>query len=152
MAAARDWLVTDGQCAADLHPYRKVRGPLLVPSSKAFTDARTRTVNSLQEHPVDVQVLKDEFASGLPVVAVIELFRSVFSAGSTGELVLPSTGEYRIGLHAVLLVALEGNPVGIHFLNSWGKLWGEKGFGYFPLSYFQRHCQQLWTIKKGQGK
>src|SRR4051812_8459350 len=44
VAAAGKWLAAEGQCRAELHPYRKAGALPLVPSKKAFADGKTRTV------------------------------------------------------------------------------------------------------------
>jgi len=146
VVAASKWLETKGQCREELHPYQTA-GPLLaVPSPAAFADANTRTLGHFKRVPLTFERVSTTLRQRLPLVAVIELFRSARTPGKDGRLAMPARGEHRIGLHAILLVGSEADDV--VFLNSWGDAWGEGGFGRFSSDYLTRHAKQLWTVAK----
>lgn len=148
MSAASNWLNTDGQCREELHPYQARGGLQAVPSVVALDNARTRKLNRLTARPLMLGTVCDLVDKGMPVVAVIEIFKNAYTPGVGGMLVEPPVGERRRGLHAVLIVDLENSAEGrkIVFLNSWGASWGDQGFGRFSDTYFSKHCKQLWSV------
>jgi C1A family cysteine protease len=93
--------------------------------------------------------IKATLNSGLPVCAGFTVFDNL--AGGP-EVPLPY-GAAEIGGHAILLVGfddeyeIDGEKGVFIFLNSWGKDWGEDGFGYLPYWYFENGCaDDFWTI------
>lgn len=62
-------------------------------------------------------------------------------------------GATEIGGHAVLLVGydddivIDGEVGAFIFRNSWGKDWGDDGYGYLPYWYFKNDCaEDFWAI------
>jgi hypothetical protein len=53
-------------------------------------------------------------------------------------------GEVQTGQHSILLVGYDDKPRQFTLLNSWGPQWGDKGYGYLPYEYFERHSQEAW--------
>jgi len=153
VVAAKSALAADGHCLEVLYPYQKKSNSVKPPNTVAISDGRSRTLNHLTRLKTEIAVLEDHFLQCLPVVGVIELFRSVYRPGRAGELPLPNSGEKRIGKHAVLLVGSEASNHGnlFVFLNSWGRTWGDKGFGRITAEYFAKHCMELWSISQPKG-
>jgi hypothetical protein len=48
--------------------------------------------------------------------------------------------------HAVDAVGYDDNTELIHFANSWGAGWGDKGYGFLPYTYFSRYCSDAWFL------
>jgi hypothetical protein len=148
--AASEWLKAKGQCLERLHPYQTANGPLQKPNASAFSDGLSRTVDTLVRRQMNWQTLERDLGKQLPVVGVINLFKSSYRVNERGELTLPTPSDVRLGLHAVLFVEIEGKKADrtVLFLNSWGKKWGDEGIGRLSSTYFTKFCKQLWTIER----
>lgn len=91
--------------------------------------------------------VKDCLRAGNPVVCGV-MVNSSFSGNCSG--VIDGTKTPLTDSHAITLVGYE-NILGVDyykFANSWGTGWGEDGFGYIPVDYFNDNCHDLWTIKQ----
>jgi C1A family cysteine protease len=105
------------------------------PSEQAEADAgqykikRYHRVRSLHE-------LETALQHEIPVALGIAVFESIESeeVARTGEIPVPQFGEQLLGGHAILAVGYDGKHVIIR--NSWGKNWGDAGYGYLPYDYF----------------
>ncbi len=145
--AASKSLRSNGQCIERLHPYRQ-QVLTVVPSARAIADGKARTLNSLKSHRSDLGAAAKVLDKNIPLVAVLEIFRSAYSPGTGGLLPMPRPGETKLGMHAVLLVGVDGEKDQrvTTFLNSWGVGWGDAGFGRVSEQYFKSHCRQLWSM------
>lgn len=79
--------------------------------------------------------------SGEPSPCSIEfdIFESIKSA-PRGEVPLPQIGERQMGSHCVgahRYIKKEDGKEYFLFANSWGSKWGDKGYGYLPVSYLE---------------
>jgi len=79
-----------------------------------------------------------------PVPAAFEISEQWFDAPQ-GRITMPGSDDAIIGSHAVCLLGLQNNGSEIVFVNSWGESWGNNGFGYLPVAYFDRHIVSAWT-------
>ncbi len=150
LTAASDALRLDGQCREELHPYQRIGKLLAVPSVAAVQDAKTRIWGLMKPIDLSLELVKQYVGQEIPVVAAIEIFRTAWCAGPDGLVDIPSLGERAVGTHAVLIIEVEqkGTEEQVVFLNSWGTGWGSSGIGKFSATYFQRHCEHLWTAVK----
>jgi len=144
--AASTSLSIEGQCLEKLHPYRNGTGPIAKPDSTALKDGKKRLLATLAKHKFSASTLQTALNRNVPVLAVIQLFRSSYKPGSGGLLPEPKQGDVRLGLHAILLVGIEqSKQLEAVFKNSWGTGWGDRGFGRLSLKYLEDHCLELWT-------
>jgi|GEM_PF-4542420 len=68
-----------------------------------------------------------------------DIFESIASAPK-GEVPLPKIGEKRTGSHCVAAhkyIKKDNGQEFFFFSNSWGRNWGDNGFGYLPISYLE---------------
>ncbi len=145
--AASTSLRIEGQCVESLHPYKDGGKPIVVPSQEALEDGKKRILKTLTKQKFNIGVLESALEQRLPVLSVIELFRSSYTPGPKGLLPEPAQGDMRLGLHAVLLVWIEESTTPeVVFKNSWGTGWGDQGFGRMTFEYLQDHCSELWTV------
>lgn len=99
-----------------------------------------------------VSDLQHALADGLPVAMgfiVPESFESASVAG-TGIVPLPRPNEKFKGGHAVLVVGYGKLNGKLHFIirNSWGTNWGDNGYCYMPVEYFEQGIVvDMWTGK-----
>jgi C1A family cysteine protease len=101
--------------------------------------------------------LKTSIASGLPSIFGFTVYNSIAQAAATGPVPLPVGGEAVEGGQAVLAAGYDdgklirnGNIGGaatkgaLLFRNSWGRGWGEDGYGWLPYAYVLRGLAVDW--------
>ncbi len=80
----------------------------------------------------------------LPVGVSIEITEQWFDAPG-GVIDLPKTRDAVIGTHVVCIFGYSREKGGFEFLNSWGRDWGDQGFGILPEEYYDHHLIESWT-------
>lgn len=63
-------------------------------------------------------------------------YESIYTA-IDGVVPLPADNEKEVGCHAVDIIGYSREAGYFKFANSWGKKWGDSGFGYLPFEYFK---------------
>jgi C1A family cysteine protease len=98
-------------------------------------------VNNLNE-------LKLALVNG-PVVIGIPCFDTIFYADETGLIAYPRDPDTIYGGHALCAVGYHDAKFGgcVKVKNSWGKNWGDKGYGYIPYKYIDDFLWDAWTCK-----
>ncbi len=96
-----------------------------------------------------ISQLKSALDSGLPFAFGFTCFESIRGddAARTGVIPYPSTKEGVVGGHAVLAVGYSDSHLVVR--NSWGKDWGDAGYGYLPWAYFDRErllATDCWAL------
>ena len=105
--------------------------------------------------------IKTYLAKGHPAMFGFTVYNSIEQAEDTGKIPFPSTKEKIEGGHAVMVVGCDDkmkikNKFGkfettgaLLIRNSWGKEWGEKGYGWLPYEYIVRGlAEDFWSILK----
>jgi hypothetical protein len=90
--------------------------------------------------------LKVGLQSG-PVVIGIACFEDIFLVGSNGIVSYPSNPDNILGGHAICVVGYNDNTKLVKFKNSWGKGWGENGYGYLTYEYINDFMWDAWIAK-----
>jgi len=67
-------------------------------------------------------------------------------ASKTGIVLPPEKSDTILGGHAVVMVGYDDQKKQVKFVNSWGKNWGDKGFGYLPYEYLEKYMSDAWTF------
>ncbi|MEA4912108.1 MAG: C1 family peptidase [Oscillospiraceae bacterium] len=73
-----------------------------------------------------------------PVLAGVTIYASFESLKTTRTGVIPvpdPSAERELGGHALLIVGYDDAKSWFIVRNSWGKAWGDKGYGYMPYGY-----------------
>ena len=104
---------------------------------------------------------KNYLAKGHPGMFGFTVYNSIEQAESSGKIPFPSSKEKIEGGHAVVAVGYDDkmkikNTYGkvettgaLLIRNSWGKEWGEKGYGWLPYEYVVKGlAEDFWSILK----
>lgn len=108
------------------------------PSNLAYKDAPTNKSVKYMSVSISVNDFKNALSAGYPVIfgfAVPYTFESAELA-STG-IMKPYNNEKIIGGHAVLACGFDETDKCVLVRNSWGTLWGDKGYFKMPYSFVE---------------
>jgi Papain family cysteine protease len=138
-------LSTEGAVAEEVWPYRPGEFAAMPPA--AVKDAaRFRITGATELTTIDG--IKGALNRNGPVVAGISLFEGAMepNVSQPGLLGLPTKKEQIVGGHAIVIVGYDDEKRRFKFVNSWGRTWGEEGFGYLPYEYFTKYGFEAWTF------
>jgi len=105
--------------------------------------------------------VKSYLASGHPAMFGFTVYNSIEQADKTGKIPFPSSKEKIEGGHAIAAVGYDDsmkikNKYGqkettgaLLIRNSWGKAWGEEGYGWLPYEYILKGlAEDFWSVIK----
>lgn len=88
---------------------------------------------------------------GFPFVTGFMVYESFESAKATrtGVIPMPKPSEQALGGHAIVVVGYDTTKGHYICRNSWGKVWGDKGYCYMPFEYLERVdlSDDQWTLR-----
>lgn len=103
--------------------------------------------------------VKKYLAAGIPSMFGFWVFDSYKRGNMPGYIPHPNRSSKCAGGHAVTAVGYDDNKLildtktnlatkgAIFFLNSWGKAWGENGYGWLPYSYvINKLADDFWSL------
>jgi C1A family cysteine protease len=149
-----------GLCLEDEWPYN-TNAVETKPATVCFTSAASRKITAYERIPLNwwedrVWYLKAALAEGLPVVIAMSVNKQIYDMkGPLAQQLYESkdtTGKrYPVeGAHAVTIIGYDDSINGFVYANSWGKSWGDGGFG--RLQY--RHIGEVfeaWVVRGYNG-
>ena len=108
-----------------------------------------------------LEKVKSYLSSGHPAMFGFTVYSSIEQAEKTGRIPFPSPKERIEGGHAIVAVGYDekmkiknkygkGETTGALLIrNSWGKGWGEEGYGWLPYEYVLKGlAQDFWSVLK----
>ncbi len=111
--------------------------------------------------PELLRQIKMNLSRGIPAMFGFTVFGSIGSAAKTGQIPFPVKTDRREGGHAVAAVGYDDDLIIRHpfsdletkgavlIRNSWGREWGEGGYGWLPYEYVLHHLAiDWWTVLK----
>lgn len=122
----------------------------LEPSPRAYQEAKKHIATVVYHVPGTMTAMKTVLNAGFPIVLGVLVYGSFMSreAARTGNIPMPSKGETMLGGHALLCVGYDDSRNVWIMQNSWGLLWGDKGFCYLPYAYLTTAgmTSDMWSI------
>lgn len=83
-----------------------------------------------------------------PIVFGFTVYQSFENIGSDGIMTIPKRNEQVEGGHAVVAVGYDDDKQIIIVRNSWGDIWGDKGYFYMPYKFItSKNCSDFWIIE-----
>ncbi len=130
---ALDFMKKNGICKEKDFPYNQTDS-ISPPSSSIKNRARKYHINSYR--PIyDLIDLKSTLATRNPIVGGFMVDESFIRL--KGSNVWPGPGLKGVGGHAMLVVGYDDDKQAIKVINSWGKRWGEQGYGWIAYDYVE---------------
>jgi C1A family cysteine protease len=133
----------------DLWPY-KISDFRKRPDDNVIRSAAREKVSSYERIDRDLSHIQEVLSHGDPIVFGFTVYESVYGQDveKTGVIPIPKKKEKVIGGHAVLACGYDDERQALIIRNSWGKEWGEAGYGYLPYHFVEnaKHSGDFWTV------
>jgi C1A family cysteine protease len=141
---AMKMLLKHGVCPESYWPYR----PRQKDAHKPGADkAAKRYAIKAYARLGSVDEMKRSLLINGPFLAGVEVYSSWFtrSVTRTGVIPLPKAPDALEGGHAICVMGYEDQGKAFKFKNSWGRSWGDNGYGYIGFEYIGRYCTDAWS-------
>ena len=140
-----------GVCSEENWPY-DITKFAEKPSDNCYVNAKNHHSVCYRAVQQNINQLKAALIAGFPVVFGFSVYESFESddVAKTGIMPLPKEGEKILGGHAVALVGFDDSKKVFIVRNSWGEIWGDKGYFYMPYEFISNstYASDFWTITK----
>ena len=125
---------------------------LAQPSSSMHREALNNRIKGLTRLDVaNPSSIKEEIAKGMPVLTGVLTHRNFFRVGKG---IVDHNNQELGGGHAIVFVGYDDNkssPKGhrgaFRIMNSWGKGWGDQGYGWISYRHFSKIAQVAYAIQ-----
>jgi C1A family cysteine protease len=122
------------------------------PPDQCYTQALAHKATQVQNIQNTLPQMKAALNAGYPFVVGILVYQSFESqqVAKTGMVPMPNLQRDQVlGGHAVLCVGYNDTKQLWIMRNSWGTLWGDKGYFYLPYAYLTNssYSSDLWNIQ-----
>jgi C1A family cysteine protease len=139
-------LVRWGACDESLCPYDISRF-MEKPSDEAYKDAVKRCIRVYRRLTTNDEI-RYALSHGQPVIFGFAVFSSFNSSDTTntGIVTEPCNWNKLIGGHCVVMAGHDDETEMFKWKNSYGRTWGDDGYGYFSYNYVDRYASDFWVI------
>jgi C1A family cysteine protease len=140
-----------GSCSERMWPYhpRRFRRE---PTPACFHAARRHRAIAYYRIRRSMTQLRACLAERFPFVMALAVHQSMVAPAvrRTGIVPVPGRRDRLRGGHAVLAVGYDHARRLIIFRNSWGRTWGDDGYGYLPYAFFASPdlTWDFWTMRR----
>jgi hypothetical protein len=136
-----------GRGAASLREVPYSEDSCLRPSDSVRAHATDfRIANAYVVDPKNVDQIKAQLAHGHPVIIGLQTTLD-FHRLKRGE-IYRSTGRL-LGNHAITAVGYDERLQALKVINSWGREWGDGGFGWIDYDALRREARQAFVTNSG---
>ena len=141
---AMKMLVKYGVCLETFWPYLSYQTDQ--PEKNASKSARKYRIKAYARLNGILEMQRNLLING-PFLAGVKAFKSWFTdkVKKNGMIPMPKKLEKMIGGHAICIIGYNDTKKLFKFKNSWSRLWGDKGYGYFPYKYMEEYCTDAWS-------
>jgi len=107
------------------------------PSKQAYTHGYKHKAIKYYAVEQTLGSICSALAAGKPIVFGISVYSSFeeVEPTATGVIPMPKVTDDFLGGHAILICGFNSEKRLFTFRNSWGKEWGDNGYGYLPYEY-----------------
>lgn len=96
---------------------------------------------------IRIDKTKLSLADKKPVIVAMRLRNNFMELGPNDKYWLPSVGDTALSFnHAMVVVGFDDGKGAFEVMNSWGELWGNKGFFWVRYEDFARHALQGYQL------
>src|SRR5882724_11361301 len=121
------------------------------PSAACYAEGAKHTAVSYQRLVQSLSQMQGCLASGYPFVFGFTVYESfeTNTVARTGHVPMPASGEHVLGGHAVCAVGYDIKRRWFICRNSWGTIWGMRGYFTIPFAYLTDSdlSADFWTIR-----
>ena len=135
-----------GICAESVWPYN-MKQFSSIPTLESYEDAKKRKIKNYYRCKNFDDIL-NALNNDIPVVVSMKIYSKFNTIGWRGEsqLPVPASNEPFIGGHSVVLVGYDAEKQQLIARNSFGMMWGDKGYFYIPYSYGREQIMDAWVF------
>ena len=145
MRHAMKILAKFGTCDELMWPY-DISKFAIAPPVECYADAAKHIITAY--YAVNsIDGIRKCLTEGYPVVFGARLFPQFLTVGPDGIVTKPLCNKKSIGNHAMLIVGHDDKTNRAMIRNSWGRGWGNSGYGYMSYDYLNKYGFDYWTIR-----
>ncbi|MHB8524242.1 MAG: C1 family peptidase [Limisphaerales bacterium] len=150
-AAIRDGIKSvsqQGDCPETEWPYN-IGKFAVKPPAPCYADALKYKAVSYQRISHNLNQMKGCLADGYPFVFGITVYSNFPMQTKTGAIPMPGNADNTNEGHAMAVVGYDDRKRVFFIRNSWGTVWGLKGYGTIPYEYLINPdlSDDFWTIR-----
>jgi len=119
------------------------------PPGACYTEAKKHKILAYYRVARSLGDMRRCLADGYPFVLGFTCYSNLPFRSRTGAIPMPGPGDSVIGGHCVMAVGYDDAAQAFLIRNSWGKGWGQKGYGTIPYAYLLQAdlSDDFWTIR-----